>query len=70
MPQKNAARYENPEGHQYQPRQNTSSVNPVSASTEKLKAQAAGPPEIVNEEKKLSKSQKAKLRKKLREGRI
>lgn len=70
MPQQNAARYENPQAHQYDPRQNAPSVNPVAANTEKLKAQAAGPPDIVNEEKKLSKSQKAKLRKKMREGRM
>ena len=69
MPQQNAARYENPQAHQYEPRQNTPSVNPVAANTETT-AQAAGPPDIVNEEKKLSKSQKAKLRKKMREGRM
>lgn len=62
--QKNTARYENPKG-----RQNASPVTQVPVIAEKPKAQATGLPETVDEEKKLSKSQRAKLRKKMREGR-
>lgn len=70
MPQRNAATHERPKGHQFQSHQNAPSVSQVPMSAEKTKIQATAPPGPLNEEQKLSKSQKAKLRKKMREGRM